>query len=183
MSRRAAKGLVMCVALTMGLLFPAFAYGYDQTIDSGSNIGVEILRGGSASFTFNGLTFPTGDGVLTVTGWGDIGDPGETVDVYAEGRFLGSLFGKGYTGPFSTATDTVKVPAGLLEASASTDITITLVLPSTSGAASVSYKSLTLRYRSADPERESYVMSLACIGVPDAVPRMGYGRAIVRSVS
>lgn len=167
MPRRLVRAFVTGVSLAMGLLFPAFACGYDQTIDSGSNIGVEILRGGSVSFTFNGLTFPTGDGVLTVTGWGDIGDPGETVDVYAEGRFLGSLFGKGYTGPFSTATDTVMVPAQLLEASASTGITITLVLPSTSGAASVSYKSLTLRYRSADPERESYVMSLAGIKVPD----------------
>ena len=149
----------------MVLLFPVFAHGYDQTIDTGPNIGVEIARGGSVSFTFNALTFPTGDGVLTVTGWGDIGDPGETVDVYVGGRLLGSLFGKGYTGPFSTATDTVRVPSGLLEASASDGITFSLVLPSTGGASSVSYKSLTLRYASGDAERDNYVTLPASVGI------------------
>ena len=174
MRHRSASAFVTGVSLTMGLLFPAFAYGYEQTIDSGPDIGVEILRGGSVSFTFNGLTFPTGDGVLTVTGWGDIGDPGETVAVYAGGSFLGSLFGKGYTGPFSTATDTVKVPSELLEASASTGITFSLVLPSTSGAASVSYKSLTLRYATAGPERQNYVILPASVGVPGLLqPRRG----------
>jgi hypothetical protein len=129
---------------------------YEHTIESGPGIGVVVNRPASVAFLFPATPPPGGDGLLTVTAFGDLNNSDETVDVYLEGVFVGALF----DGPLVPEdpvmlTDSVMLP--LAQLTAATDdgsAVFTLVVPSTSGAAFVRFDSLRLAYdrHSAVPE-------------------------------
>ena len=70
---------------------------YNQTIDSGIYIGTQFDSPSFTPFTFTATPVPITDGVLTVIASGDISDPEEDIEVWAEGfgpggMLLGNLF-------------------------------------------------------------------------------------------
>jgi hypothetical protein len=143
------------------LLWPAIAFSYVQTIDSGPGIGVFHNRPFSIPFTFTSLSPPPGPGLLTVSAFGDINNSVETVEVYWEGTLLGSLFDDFFFFEDPIAlTDSLLVPVPVIASAMPTGIlTFNMVVGSDNETSQVRFDSLTLAYRVPEPT------TLALLGI------------------
>ena len=124
---------------------------YDQTINSGPNIGVTFGRPSTVDFTFTGTPMAiAGDviGTLTVTAFGDLNNPvTEMLEVFAEslgGTQLDSLFGIPCADPCELTDSITIANADLAGFTADGSVTFVFNVPATSGISQIEYRSLNL---------------------------------------
>ena len=131
------------VALVLLLLLPGSVFAYAQTIISSSGGG----RPSTVFIEFTGIPDPQGDGLLTVSGVGDIGGVNEVVRVdLVPGGLVGYLFGDLNNGlePIREI-DTLLIPQADLEAAIIDGaLTLALIVEPNSGVSVVNYDYLRL---------------------------------------